>query len=163
MAGAGSQAGACQRQGAKPGPSSFLRKKREGGEQVFQGSVVPQPGHSGAFWRHFRGTAGHLWAIWGGPGQGKAKKYPRKGTGCCTPGGTWCSGITSASHAEGPGFKSQWCLFRASSEARRLGRWEARRLACCPLPPSLIPLKPGIAKNGIAGVRTRDPPHAKRM
>ena len=22
--------------------------------------------------------------------------------------GTWCSGITSASHAEGPGFKSQW-------------------------------------------------------
>ena len=22
--------------------------------------------------------------------------------------GSWCSGITSASHAEGPGFKSQW-------------------------------------------------------
>ena len=26
---------------------------------------------------------------------------------CCPASGTWCSGITSASHAEGPGFKSQ--------------------------------------------------------
>ena len=25
--------------------------------------------------------------------------------------GSWCSGITSASHAEGPGFKSQWVHF----------------------------------------------------
>ena len=28
--------------------------------------------------------------------------------------GTWCSGITSASHAEGPGFKSQCVHFRCS-------------------------------------------------
>ena len=28
--------------------------------------------------------------------------------------GTWCSGITSASHAEGPGFKSQCVHFIAS-------------------------------------------------
>ena len=32
---------------------------------------------------------------------------------CCAPAprGTWCSGITSASHAEGPGFKSQCVHF----------------------------------------------------
>ena len=28
--------------------------------------------------------------------------------------GSWCSGITSASHAEGPGFKSQWVHFVAA-------------------------------------------------
>ena len=38
---------------------------------------------------------------------------PRKSLGSSpdqrrTPWGSWCSGITSASHAEGPGFKSQW-------------------------------------------------------
>ena len=30
--------------------------------------------------------------------------------------GSWCSGITSASHAEGPGFKSQWVHFAALIE-----------------------------------------------
>ena len=49
------------------------------------------------------------------------------------PGGTWCSGITSASHAEGPGFKSQcvhlrrWtgdCLHRRALPCRRT---ESRR------------------------------------
>ena len=29
--------------------------------------------------------------------------------------GSWCSGITSASHAEGPGFKSQWVHFSRTS------------------------------------------------
>ena len=36
--------------------------------------------------------------------------------------GTWCSGITSASHAEGPGFKSQCVHFVSFScaAARRI-------------------------------------------
>ena len=28
--------------------------------------------------------------------------------------GSWCSGITSAPHAEGPGFKSQWVQFKGA-------------------------------------------------
>ena len=34
--------------------------------------------------------------------------------------GSWCNGITSASHAEGPGFKSQCVHMIVPSKARRL-------------------------------------------
>ena len=42
--------------------------------------------------------------------------------------GTWCSGITSASHAEGPGFKSQcvhawWCQYSWSAGNTARSRW----------------------------------------
>ena len=42
--------------------------------------------------------------------------------------GTWCSGITSASHAEGPGFKSQCVhvLNRTHLAAAALGRTPCR-------------------------------------
>ena len=36
--------------------------------------------------------------------------------------GTWCSGITSASHAEGPGFKSQCVHFSTGLSKKRLPR-----------------------------------------
>jgi hypothetical protein len=39
--------------------------------------------------------------------------------------GSWCSGITSASHAEGPGFKSQWVHLIPS--------FRERFCAACPL------------------------------
>jgi hypothetical protein len=45
--------------------------------------------------------------------------------GKCVTWGTWCSGITSASHAEGPGFKSQ-CVHMLGSlrpVARRRDHW----------------------------------------
>ena len=47
----------------------------------------------------------------------------------CSPvQGTWCSGITSASHAEGPGFKSQcvhawWCQYSWSAGNTARSRW----------------------------------------
>ena len=38
--------------------------------------------------------------------------------------GTWCSGITSASHAEGPGFKSQCVHLQVSVWRASPDRWE---------------------------------------
>ena len=43
---------------------------------------------------------------------------------CIALKGTWCSGITSASHAEGPGFKSQW-VHSYGHCCGRLGRDQA--------------------------------------
>ena len=43
--------------------------------------------------------------------------------GCIEHRGTWCSGITSASHAEGPGFKPQ-CVHFLSVHA------QGKRVAC---------------------------------
>ena len=40
----------------------------------------------------------------------------------CTK-GTWCSGITSASHAKGPGFKSQCVQIWKYQDAPRLSGW----------------------------------------
>ena len=50
--------------------------------------------------------------------------------------GSWCSGITSASHAEGPEFKSQWVHFLFSSGTQRAYDalvWPcANRIVCIP-------------------------------
>ena len=53
--------------------------------------------------------------------------------GWLPPEGTWCSGITSASHAAGPGFKSQ-CVHLSNLRCRRrcnrtIGRCVGRRWA----------------------------------
>ena len=42
--------------------------------------------------------------------------------------GTWCSGITSASHAEGPGFKSQ-CVHASASSASEASYQSGCKLA----------------------------------
>jgi hypothetical protein len=63
--------------------------------------------------------------------------------------GTWCSGITSASHAEGPGFKSQCVQFGVVSQHSVGHTWSASHVLGCslgclrarrpsPLPPFLL-------------------------
>ena len=52
--------------------------------------------------------------------------YSRGGhCGCTAITGTWCSGITSAPHAEGPGFNPQCVHFRAPEDTSQFGtnRW----------------------------------------
>ena len=55
--------------------------------------------------------------------------------------GTWCSGITSASHAEGPGFKSQCVHIFCPAAAGPVAQWIRHR-----------PTEPGIAGSSPAGV-----------
>ena len=45
--------------------------------------------------------------------------------------GSWCSGITSTSHAEGPGFKSQWVhKFLLASKVGQLNKNVAKLSIC---------------------------------
>ena len=89
--------------------------------------------------------------------------------------GTWCSGITSASHAEGPGFKSQCVHFplidlfefkQRSATARSRFCVRYSKLSFRPLPPELslsrssfaevAATKASTSKSTRGGTRTRN-------
>ena len=50
--------------------------------------------------------------------------------GCNARAGSWCSGITSASHAEGPGFKSQWVHFAGGKTSIVAPRIRSLNVGC---------------------------------
>ena len=67
------------------------------------GAVVPARRRR-RFWRSQRRGQSLVASLWHHGWWAQPRHCDRD---CCHASGTWCSGITSASHAEGPGFKSQ--------------------------------------------------------